>query len=147
MLEETANVVNANDEFVWLQVDKQSACGKCNANKGCGTSILAKYFNRHPAQIKLPNTHNAKTGDQVIIGLSEQAILKGSMLVYLLPVLTMLAGAIIGNLLAGDELDTAEIYSIIFGVAGLLIGSFWSKRIFANAHNIKNYQPELLRVL
>jgi len=147
MLEETATVVNADNEHIWLQVEKQSACGQCSVNKGCGTSILAAYFNRYPEEIKLPNTHKAKTGDQVLIGLPENAILKGSMLVYLFPILGILFGALLGQYLAGVFAGASELYSIVLGLAGFFVGAKWAKHSVAKVRNYKTFQPVLIKIL
>ena len=38
-----------------IVVEKQSACGSCSANSGCGTSFLSTWFPRRQLTLCLPN--------------------------------------------------------------------------------------------
>ena len=76
MVEETAKVLKVEGDIVWVQAIQQSACGSCQAQKGCGHSLLAKVGQK---QIDLPvarNSLDVQVNDQVIIGVPEQAIFK-----------------------------------------------------------------------
>ena len=82
MVEETARVLKVESDVVWVQAIQQSACGSCQAQKGCGHSLLAKAGQR---EINIPVARNGlevMENDQVTIGVPEQAILKSSLLMY-----------------------------------------------------------------
>lgn len=147
MVEETARVIRADNTHVWLQVERKSTCGSCSMKKGCGTSLLSEYFNRNPANIKLPNTQNAKPGDIVVLGLSESAILKGSFLVYLIPITSLLVGAVFGQWLAELLSGNTELFAIVGGLGGLIAGAVWSKRKIYSKENFESFQPVILKVL
>ncbi len=75
MVEETAQVIKVDGDVVWVQAIQKSACGSCQVQKGCGHSLLAKVGQK---KIELPvacNDVSVSTGDQVVIGVPEQAIL------------------------------------------------------------------------
>jgi sigma-E factor negative regulatory protein RseC len=78
-----------------------------------------------------------KIGQDVSIGIPEDVIVKGSMLVYILPVICAVAGAWLG----GSSGDGASIVSSLIGLLlGGLIVSLQSKK----TRNDLRYQPVLL---
>ena len=148
MIKETAQVVRQTDGHVWLQVQRQSSCGKCSLSGGCGTSILANYFNRHPQLIKLTNSAELNVGQQVVLGMEEGAMLRGSILVYLLPLLSMLLFAIVGQYIGEVLQMNAEFSSLILAVVGLYLASLWvGKHINRSSKAPKIFQPKILRKL
>lgn len=44
MLTETGRVIAIDDDGVWVETLKQSACHQCKARKGCGQKLLASTF-------------------------------------------------------------------------------------------------------
>lgn len=48
-------------------------------------------------RVRAISTLSLQTGDSVIIGLAEGALLRGSLLVYLLPMALLLVGALLGQ--------------------------------------------------
>ncbi len=99
MIEEEAQVVEVNGNELTLQAQTQSACGSCSANKGCGTSLLAKVVGRKFTHFQAENSVNAVVGDTVIVGIPEDALLKGSLVMYVLPIAGMLVFALSGALM------------------------------------------------
>ena len=85
MLEETAIVISTRGEHAWVEAQRQSTCGACAANKGCGTSMLSKLFGRKVARMKALNVAHATAGDAVIVAMNEATFLKGSFMVYMVP--------------------------------------------------------------
>ncbi len=80
MVEETAQVIKTDGDTVWVVAIQKSACGSCEAQKGCGHSLLAKVGQK---QIELPVARNGlhvMVDDMVVIGVPEQAILRSSLL-------------------------------------------------------------------
>ena len=85
-------------------------------------------------------------GDQVVIGIREQALVRGSLAVYAVPLLLLLAGAIIGELGAGQGLwNSAEAASVLLGAGGLVTGLLWLKHFSRRIHDDTDYQPVVLR--
>ena len=99
MIEEQAQVVDIKGDQLVLQAQTKSACGSCAANKGCGTSVLSKVVGRKFTHFQARNDVNANIGDTVIVGISEDALLKGSTMIYIVPVLSMLVFALLADFL------------------------------------------------
>ena len=145
MIEETAHVVAADGEFVWVETRRQSTCGSCAAKQGCGTSALAKVLGNRLARVRAINHGVAQVGDQVVIGIDEQALVRGSLAIYLVPLAGLLLGAVVGALMSTRLLVMGEGLTIGLGIAGLLLGLAWVRGFTRRIHNDSRYQPVVIR--
>ena len=150
MLIETGRVVAVDREALWVETIRQSTCGSCAARQGCGHGLLNRISDGRTGYVRvLPGTDSGgaarcAVNDQVRIGIPEQVILRGSVVVYLLPLLCMLAGASeAGALWPG----LPEAATVAGSVAGLGVG-FALVRWHARRHrDDRALQPVLLEVL
>lgn len=136
MLEGTARVVAVTGGTVWLEAESQSSCGSCSTKKGCGVSVLSGVMGNKAVRFRMPNDFNGRIGDRVVIGIPEGAVVRASMLAYLLPVVAMIAGALIATGLGGGDAGAA-----IGAVIGLALG-FGGMRLVSARTEI---QPVFLR--
>ncbi len=147
MIEETGQIVEADERYAWVEAASSNSCSHCAANQACGTASLQKWFKRKPNRLRVINNHDVKAGERVVVGIPEQALVKGSFLIYMLPLLCLIGAAI-----AGAYLDNAlgwghrDAVSMLFGLAGL-IGSFrvLQKYYINKAERQSQYQPVILR--
>ncbi len=147
MIEETATVVKCEGEFAWVEAQRQTTCGSCAANKGCGTSVLAKIVGKKVARMKAINRAQAREGDTVIVGMNEAALVKGSLAVYLLPLVFMLLFAVTGKVVATQMEWSTEPVVILFAVIGLLTAAVWLRGFTRRIQYDNEYQPVVLRRL
>lgn len=146
MIEESARVVAVEGDIAWVETRRQTACGSCAANKGCGTTVLAKVVGAKYSRLRVLNTISARTGDEVVIGIEENALLRGSVIMYALPILLMMVGAALGERLNEQlQLATPDAASIAAGLAGLLAGFAWISRFAGKISRDGRYQPVMLR--
>lgn len=146
MIEETAIVVECQDEYAWVETQRKTACGQCQVNKGCGTSVLAKVVGQKTSRMRALNTIRAREGDSVVIGLHESALLTGSLAVYLVPLLSLLLFAITGKVVAEQLLfDAVEAVSILFAIVGMLVAVFWLRLFNRRIAHDRRYQPVILQ--
>jgi len=144
MIEEQAQVIEIIEGRLLLQAQTQSACGSCDASKGCGTSVLAKVVGRKFTHFQAENNINAKVGDTVIVGLAEDALLKGSLVIYMFPILGMLLFALIADYLV-VEMATRDLIITATGIIGLVCGSILAKWYFSNQQITHQFAPIVLR--
>ena len=102
MIEETARVIDIEGDQLVLQAETKTACNACEVKQGCGTSVLSKVVGRKFTRFHATNTVNANIGDEVIVGLHEDAMLMGSVMVYLLPLLALIIAAVVADFLRGS---------------------------------------------
>lgn len=145
MIKETATVVACEGEFAWVEAQRQSTCGQCSVNKGCGTYVLSKVVGTKVARVRAINNANAKVGDEVTIGMPEATFLKTSMLIYMMPLFMMIGMAMFGRIMAEQLLWSVHLAEIIYGLSGLLLSLWWLKRFNLKVKNNKRYQPVVLQ--
>lgn len=148
MLEETASVVEVDHDKVWVETHRRSTCGSCSVNKGCGTAAISRALGKRRSVVRVLANMPLKAGDEVIIGIRERALVKGSLAVYAVPVALLLTGALLGELGAQRFLwQSAEAASLVLGISGFVAGLFWLRRFTRRIRNDADYQPVVLRKL
>ena len=147
MIEERAVILSlesetsAADSTATLEIERKIACGLCGQTRGCGNSIWGKLFAHKSTAFKAQNCIDAKVGDSVIVGINESALLKSALLLYILPLATMLIGAI----LATQIYDTNG-YAMLGALVGLVLGFVWVKGHTMSNSYFKLQQPVILRL-
>ncbi len=129
MIEEQAVVVATEGKFAWVETQRKTACGNCAANKGCGTATLSKVLGSRQNQVRVLNPLNAEVGESVTLALREQAMVKGAAILYLTPLLLMIAFAIAVQLWLSPS---GEGPVVLAGLAGLASG-LWLVRLFSRS--------------
>jgi len=142
MIEETAIVVDEKDGQLLLQTQRQSACQACSVKSGCGTSTLSKVVGNRSSQFVVEKTFNVNIGDQVVVAIEENALVQGSMLIYLLPILIMLGFGLLAEFIFSNEL-----FTILSSVFGLLVSIFAVRSILSRSELKRSIQPHLVRRL
>ncbi len=146
MLEETAQVIRVEDGTVWVETQRRSTCSSCAAEKGCGTATLSKVLGNRRNVVRVLADMPLRVGDRVVIGIREQALVRGSLAVYAVPVLLLLAGGLLGELGAQAHLwESAEPASLVLGLSGLIAGIYWLRRFSRRIQDDRDYQPVVLR--
>jgi len=144
MIEEHAIVVDVDNDTAMLEVVRKTPCGLCGQTRGCGISLWGRLFGHRSNIFKAVNQINAKAGDAVIVGIEEQALLFSSMLVYGIPLATLLVGALLAGVIVPSELH-ADRNAIIGAALGLVLGLLWVKAHSAGRGLDARYRPVILR--
>jgi len=115
-------MVKANEAGV--QIGASTGCPACDAGEGCGAGIFARLLRRKPVILQVQNTIDAHPGQAVTVGIPEELFLRILFRLYLLPLLSALAGAAAGNYLANVWQTSAGLADgITFLGAALAFGS------------------------
>lgn len=141
MIEESGRVVAVEEGAVWVESIRQTACQSCAARKGCGHSALAKIGQQHKSHVKALNAFDLNVGDQVVIGVPEDVVMKGTLVAYLMPLVLMLVGAI-----AADSIVSSDLWVGLSGLFGLALGFLLVRFHFHAIAKDKRYQPVVLRL-
>lgn len=127
MIEQKATVISRDDYQVWVEAERQSTCGQCQARKGCGTGLLAKHVGQRFSRIAIKTSEDLRVGQQVMVTIPEQALLSGAIMMYLLPLLLMFVTAAIARMA-----NSGELVEIIAGLSGLVAGFYFVKSRLKN---------------
>ncbi|MEE8380204.1 MAG: SoxR reducing system RseC family protein [Gammaproteobacteria bacterium] len=147
MIEEYAQVVGFEDDDIWVETQRKSACGQCSANKGCGTAVLSKVLGNKRSRVRVlnPKAMKVSIGDEIVVGIEEQALVRGSLAIYMAPLLALFLFGLLGGVLADQfNMVKPDTLVIIFSLFGLALGFMWVKRFSGVISNDPRYQPVLL---
>jgi sigma-E factor negative regulatory protein RseC len=145
MIEEQAIVVSVDKGFVNVETSSTSGCGSCQSSASCGAGLVSSLFGRKSRTLRIRNTVNARKGDTVTIGLNRLALVVASLMIYLLPLLMLIAGAITGEWLATAlALNVIDLFSIIGGLAFAVLAFILSRRVLSTGAMDRMIQPVLL---
>lgn len=142
MIETQAVVMKTEDSVAYVQAERKSSCSGCSESN-CGTSVLANFFGQKAPLYRVNNELGAKVGERVMVGLEESALFKGTLLLYMFPILLLFAGAVTGSALAATA-DAREVCSVAGAVIGLAAGFLWLKIFSARIGLGKKFQPVIL---
>lgn len=138
MIEQPATVVKIDAKQIWLDVERQSTCSGCKLRNGCGTGLLSRHVGQRFSRLVVPRTQNLQVGEQVQVQIAEKELLHGALMMYLLPLLGLIGGAALVNVVSGPAW-----LEIIGGVSGLIAGFIWLGRYFSqNQHNMQTQLTE-----
>lgn len=145
MIEETAFVVAVQGDYALLQTQRRSACQSCSVKQGCGTSVLSRVVGQRSTQLSVINTLSAQVGEEVIIGLEENALVQGSLLVYSLPLVMLLVFALLGEYWARSQGLSSEWLVIVSAALGFLLSLLVIRLGFFSSKLSRRIQPQMLR--
>ncbi|CAM4066732.1 SoxR reducing system RseC family protein [Vibrio neonatus] len=138
------------DEAVFkvdLTCEQQTSCSGCASKSSCATGQVTKAIgNKEHAWSVTTSTVVAK-GDIVEIGLPEKALLSAAALVYLVPLLFLFLGALVGTEISNVMLDGHEWLSIVLGVGFACIGGAVVKAKLKRTNHQSEQQVTLIRTL
>lgn len=120
MLEQTAEVIAIAPEGAWVRAVESSGCGTCGG-RGCSTRRIAELFRGAPRGFLVDSAVSLMPGERIVVGIEEGRVLSGAWRAYGLPLVAMLAGALLAQTLApGDGPALAGL--LAGGAAGVLAG-------------------------
>jgi len=130
MIEQQGTVVGLDEQTVSVRIGASAGCPTCEAGKGCGAGIFGRLLRRSPVQVELPNTLGVSQGQMVTVGIPEQEFLRLLFKFYFLPLVSGLAGAVVGHRLAGSLEAGAAMTDAITFIAGACGGgmALWLTR-------------------
>ena len=142
-MQETGIVREVVGHKAIVAVQKQSGCESCPGGSVC------KTLGGGEGLVDALNEAGAQVGDTVKISFKPYTYLKGSIIVYGLPALMLVIGAVIGkeylpNIITGIDPDIASA----IGGFGLFILSFFVMKILSNRFEAKKeYMPVIERII
>lgn len=145
MLETQAEVIAVKGQYARVQAKRESTCGGCAARSGCGTASISKVVGQRVNQLTVLNPIDAHVGDSVIISIPEETLLKGALIVYIVPLILMLLFAVFGGYLVPEWAGIADMGAIVGGIVGLCAGFVIVWKHSLKASTDKSQHPTILR--
>jgi len=144
MIEEIGTVVELKSKMIAVVMcTKSSLCENCATNGNCALGDDDKT-----RLIEVHNMQGAEVGEQVRIATTTKSFLQSSFLLYIVPLIALVIGAIVG-LLVGENIPTGldpNLLSAIFGVF-FMSGSFVILRVGSSVLDKESYMPKIIEIL
>lgn len=143
MIEEQGRVVSYEPGAAWVETVRQSTCGSCQAKAGCGQALLQRLGGgARQGYIRVLSDRAVHVGDQVMIGLPENAVVNASLYMYILPLIGLFSAALLA-----DNAGLSEPWIILCAFFGLASG-FAGVRWYAwRQRSNPDMQPRIMRVM
>lgn len=121
MMETQAIVIRLEGDEALVESIQGGGCGHCDSENGCGSGKMSQLFCREPRYFRALNESGAQVGAVVQITLQEGVLLRSALLMYMLPLVFLICGAMVGTSLASDAANS-DVYAAVCGGAGLVLG-------------------------
>lgn len=119
-----------------VKTSRHNDCENCGACPGNSALVL-----------EARNMLGAKPGDRVLIEVQEVNMLKAAFIVYMLPLLAIFIGAVIGNLLAEKMGFSVVMFQAAGGFIFFVLSVLYIKLFDLSARNDVKMQPVITKVL
>lgn len=144
MIEETGTVVELRGRHLAVVL-----CQKSRLCENCATGGSCQVAN--DGRDRLVEAHNAlgaAVGERVRVAVSTRSFLQSGFIVYIVPLLALVAGALLGKLTGEHSAGGAdpEMLSALFGI-GFLVGSFLVIRVASRALPVEAFRPRIVAIL
>ena len=143
MVTEEGIVTKIDSSTAWVKCAKSAACESCKAKDFCDTVEGSD----DDVEVEAINAVGAKINDRVAISFKMSSLLKVSFLVYMVPVLVLILGVVIGDKIARIFNYDQSIFSIITGFLFLLAAFFFVKAKGKDLARKDAYKPKIIRVI
>ena len=142
MATEQGIVLRTDSETAWVKTVRSSACEGCTARDSCHTTAGGQDM-----EVKAINSVGASVGDRIVLSFETASLLKATFLIYVFPIILLIAGAALGQALAPLIGFSPSALSVLLGFAFFFIALFIVKSR-ANRMAQKNaYQPKITKIL
>jgi sigma-E factor negative regulatory protein RseC len=125
-----------------VATDRKDACSGCAEKAKCRTCLTSARIIS-----TVQNPIGARKGDVVSIYLKESALWTGAVFLYIVPILWLLAGALIGNGIGSDWPTGKTGTAILLGISGLIIGLIITMVISRSSKFGPKITPRIIRII
>ena len=124
-----------------VAVDSAQTCPRCAAGKGCGAGIFSAGDGERQVEAAVPEGLGLRVGDIVEISLTPNNLLRAALIVYGIPMLGALAGAVMAY--AASLGDAGAAMAALLGLGFGLVVSRWRVR---QANCLRRFTPSIERL-
>lgn len=143
MSTEEGTITKVVNDKAWVLVRRSSACDNCKTGGFCNS--LGGSSNMEAEAI---NTAGGKVGDRALLKIAAKSIWKISFMFYMIPVIFLAAGAVVGMELGKkNPAANPDMMSLFFALAACAVG-FLIVYLYAKVASKKTeYIPEIIKII
>jgi sigma-E factor negative regulatory protein RseC len=134
-------IVSIVDGKATVEVERQAACPRCAAGKGCGAGLLSGSTRPALLEVSVSAHQHFSEGDEVTLSLEPSHLTHAAMLVYGLP----LAGTVL-MLIVGWSImrPLSDLVAIAFAAAGLAAGFLTGRWLLDRRLCLRKFVPRIV---
>lgn len=142
MIEETGTVIKVEGITARVKVQKRGSCEGCAATGVCDPS-------EGGMEIEALNPVHAKVGQTVKVSIAASSYLKGTMLIYGLPVMALVAGAITGKVIGEEHFKgfDSDAVAALLGFSAFALTFLFARNWSKKAERRKEYKPVIEEII
>ena len=143
MAQEMGRVTHTSEDgWATVVTQRKDACHSCEASQFCHA-----LTNCAKLETRALNKASADVGDLVMLHLSSHTLLKGAFVLYLIPALGLLTGAVAGSSFSKQLALGQTGAAIFFGLAGLILGFIITAMISRRMSADNRLTPEITKIV
>lgn len=140
MATERGIVMRTGVETAWIKVVPSEACEGCSSHGSCGAQ-------RGDMEVEVLNPMGAKEGDRIVVDMETASLLKASFLLYVFPIICMIAGAALGMEIAERYGFDGSALSALVGFGFFCASIVFIKRKGNQMAARQAYRPKIVKIL
>ncbi|MBL0717636.1 MAG: SoxR reducing system RseC family protein [Desulfosarcina sp.] len=143
MATEEGIITKIDATTAWAKTTRSSSCASCSSRDSCnvmeegGKEMIVEA--RNPA--------GAKVGDRVVLSFETSSLLKALFLLYVFPIICMIAGAVAGHKLAAIYNYNDSVISAISGFLFFFLAIIVIRLTSDKLAEKDAYKPKIIRIL
>jgi len=126
----------------WVKTVRSTTCEACEAKDSC-------HENDHDQEmiVQVENTIDACIGDRVVIGFRTAPLLQLTFMLYVFPIILLIAGAAAGQFAAPALQTDPSLTSLFSGLACFAIAFVVIRKLNDKLAAEKKYMPFIIRIM
>ncbi len=142
MSTEEGTIIRVEDDRAWVQVKRSTMCESCKHRQTCHSLTDARDM-----EAEAINTAGGKVGDRVLLKIAAGSLVKISFILYLVPVIAFIAGAVVGMELPPPLKINPEVFSFFMGIAGCAVSFIVIRFLSFRMSKNSSFVPEVVKLL
>ena len=128
--------------LAWVQTQRTSACKSCSSRHSCS----AGEGGGQEMEVEALNKAGARVGDEIILNLDTVPLLKATFLLYVFPILCMIAGAVVGHRYALSRQWDPSALSAALSLGALVVAFVIIRMRGRKLSHDRSYKPQIIRI-
>ena len=138
-MNEYGEIVEIQDNNAVVKVKRSSACGNCGA---CAMGTRPDEM-----LLTVPNPPQGHVGDYVELELASGQVLKASAITYVIPLLALILGVVLGYLLGKEFGFNQELAGSLLGLLFTVLSFFGIRAMEPRFQKDHQFAPQVIQII
>jgi len=142
MSTEEGTITKIIEDKAQVLVRRSEMCDCCGSKSVCHTLGGGKNM-----EAEAFNTVGGKVGDRVLLRIESKTIWKISLIFYIIPVVALVLGALLGMNIGNKTNSDPELFSALFAILATGLSFFIIKLLAKRLNKNRDYFPEIVKII